>query len=162
MNNFPYLVIRGICDYADSHKNKEWQGYAAMTAAAYTKDLLKRVSPMMANSDQAPDEDNHQKSHRSQWDPTTDFASENQESHPSEYVNIEGPYQDTEEPSTAWTSNDRNQELRWGAPRMYHLSHQDEDSLSTEIGEQHYYQPNDLIEDPRRSSHSQRPDHLNY
>ncbi|KAJ5335743.1 uncharacterized protein N7506_005679 [Penicillium brevicompactum] len=29
MNDFPCLVIRGICDYADSHKNKEWQGYAA-------------------------------------------------------------------------------------------------------------------------------------
>ncbi|KAG9569566.1 purine and uridine phosphorylase, partial [Aureobasidium melanogenum] len=43
MNHFPCLVIRGICDYADSHKNKEWQGYAAMTAAAYAKDLLARM-----------------------------------------------------------------------------------------------------------------------
>ncbi|KAL7938651.1 hypothetical protein V8C35DRAFT_288776 [Trichoderma chlorosporum] len=43
MNQFPCLVIRGICDYADSHKNKDWQGYAAMTAAAYTKDLLCRT-----------------------------------------------------------------------------------------------------------------------
>ncbi|GIJ99474.1 hypothetical protein Aspvir_001606 [Aspergillus viridinutans] len=40
MNDFPCLVIRGICDYADSHKNKEWQGYAAAVAAAYAKDLL--------------------------------------------------------------------------------------------------------------------------
>lgn len=40
MNDFPCLVIRGICDYADSHKNKKWQPYAAATAAAYTKDLL--------------------------------------------------------------------------------------------------------------------------
>ncbi|KAG9564013.1 purine and uridine phosphorylase, partial [Aureobasidium melanogenum] len=45
MNNFPCLVVRGICDYSDSHKNKEWQGYAAMTAAAYTKDLLKVMVP---------------------------------------------------------------------------------------------------------------------
>lgn len=45
MNDFPCLVIRGICDYSDTHKNKEWQGYAAMTAAAYAKDLLKRISP---------------------------------------------------------------------------------------------------------------------
>ncbi|KAJ3486515.1 hypothetical protein NLG97_g6599 [Lecanicillium saksenae] len=45
MNHFPCLVIRGICDYSDTHKNKEWQGYAAMTAAAYAKDLLKRISP---------------------------------------------------------------------------------------------------------------------
>lgn len=45
MNHFPCLVIRGICDYADSHKNKEWQGYAAMTAAAYAKDVLKIIAP---------------------------------------------------------------------------------------------------------------------
>ena len=40
MNNFPCLVIRGICDYADSHKNKKWQAYAAGTAAAYAKEVL--------------------------------------------------------------------------------------------------------------------------
>ncbi|KAK1252117.1 hypothetical protein MKX08_003304 [Trichoderma sp. CBMAI-0020] len=40
MDNFPCLVIRGICDYSDSHKNKSWQGYAAATAAAYAKELL--------------------------------------------------------------------------------------------------------------------------
>ncbi|UKZ49434.1 hypothetical protein TrVGV298_003681 [Trichoderma virens] len=45
MNHFPCLVIRGICDYSDSHKNKEWQGYAAMTAAAYAKDVLTRIPP---------------------------------------------------------------------------------------------------------------------
>ncbi|QYS94237.1 ANK_REP_REGION domain-containing protein [Trichoderma simmonsii] len=45
MNHFPCLVIRGICDYSDSHKNKAWQGYAAMAAAAYAKDLLYRVPP---------------------------------------------------------------------------------------------------------------------
>ena len=45
MNHFPCLVIRGICDYSDSHKNKEWQGYAAMAAAAYAKDLLCRIAP---------------------------------------------------------------------------------------------------------------------
>lgn len=43
MNVFPCLVIRGICDYSDTHKNKQWQGYAAMTAAVYAKDLLLRV-----------------------------------------------------------------------------------------------------------------------
>ncbi|PSN59256.1 hypothetical protein BS50DRAFT_641131 [Corynespora cassiicola Philippines] len=43
MNHFPCLVIRGICDYSDTHKNKDWQGYAAMTAAAYAKDLLNRI-----------------------------------------------------------------------------------------------------------------------
>jgi nucleoside phosphorylase len=40
MDRFPCLVIRGICDYADSHKNKRWQAYAAATAAAYAKELL--------------------------------------------------------------------------------------------------------------------------
>ncbi|KAG9696721.1 purine and uridine phosphorylase, partial [Aureobasidium melanogenum] len=45
MNHFPYLVVRGICDYSDLHKSKEWQGYAAMTAAIYTKDLLTRMVP---------------------------------------------------------------------------------------------------------------------
>jgi hypothetical protein len=40
IDDFPCLVIRDICDYADSHKNKEWQGYAAVVAAAYTKELL--------------------------------------------------------------------------------------------------------------------------
>lgn len=40
MDRLPCLVIRGICDYADSHKNKQWQGYAAATAAAYAKELL--------------------------------------------------------------------------------------------------------------------------
>lgn len=45
MDYFPCLIIRGICDYSDSHKNKEWQGYAAIAAAAYTKDLLYRINP---------------------------------------------------------------------------------------------------------------------
>ncbi|KAF2175608.1 ankyrin [Zopfia rhizophila CBS 207.26] len=40
MENLPCLVIRGICDYADSHRNKRWQEYAAATASAYAKDLL--------------------------------------------------------------------------------------------------------------------------
>ncbi|KAE8160965.1 hypothetical protein BDV40DRAFT_313437 [Aspergillus tamarii] len=43
MDDFQCLVIRGICDYSDSHKNKQWQGYAAATAAAYAKELLSVV-----------------------------------------------------------------------------------------------------------------------
>lgn len=43
MNDFPCLVIRGICDYADSHKNDRWQRYASATAAAYAKELLAYV-----------------------------------------------------------------------------------------------------------------------
>ncbi|THY06176.1 purine and uridine phosphorylase [Aureobasidium pullulans] len=45
MNRMPCLVIRGICDYCDSHKHKDWQGYAAMTAAAYTTELLSEILP---------------------------------------------------------------------------------------------------------------------
>ncbi|KAH8724299.1 hypothetical protein GQ44DRAFT_750330 [Phaeosphaeriaceae sp. PMI808] len=45
MNSFPCLVIRGVCDYADSHKNKRWQPYAAATAAAYAKEVLSVIPP---------------------------------------------------------------------------------------------------------------------
>lgn len=37
---FPTIVIKSACDYADSHKNKEWQTYAAATAAAGMKAFL--------------------------------------------------------------------------------------------------------------------------
>ncbi|KAF9778288.1 hypothetical protein IL306_004248 [Fusarium sp. DS 682] len=40
MDSFPCLVIRGICDYADSHKNKSWQPYAAAAAATCAKEIL--------------------------------------------------------------------------------------------------------------------------
>ncbi|RDA91410.1 hypothetical protein CP533_6909 [Ophiocordyceps camponoti-saundersi (nom. inval.)] len=45
MNNFPCLIVRGICDYSDARWNKDWRGYAAMAAAAYAKDLIKEVMP---------------------------------------------------------------------------------------------------------------------
>ncbi|EGU71751.1 hypothetical protein FOXB_17740 [Fusarium oxysporum f. sp. conglutinans Fo5176] len=45
MNNFPCLVIRGICDYSDSHKNDEWHRYAALAAAAYARELLHVLKP---------------------------------------------------------------------------------------------------------------------
>lgn len=44
MQDFPCLVIRGICDYADSHKTKAWQGYAAAVAAAFAKELLSVIA----------------------------------------------------------------------------------------------------------------------
>jgi nucleoside phosphorylase len=40
VDEFPCLVVRGICDYADSHKLKKWQPYAAATAAAFAKEFL--------------------------------------------------------------------------------------------------------------------------
>jgi hypothetical protein len=45
MNQLSCIVVRGICDYSDTHKNKVWQDYAAMAAAAYAKDLLRKVAP---------------------------------------------------------------------------------------------------------------------
>ena len=45
MDSFPCLVIRCVCDYADSHKNVRWQPYAAATAAAYAKDLVLKKAP---------------------------------------------------------------------------------------------------------------------
>ncbi|KAH0539082.1 hypothetical protein FGG08_004380 [Glutinoglossum americanum] len=44
-DNFPCVVIKGVCDYADSHKNKNCQGYAAATAAACMKAFLKEWIP---------------------------------------------------------------------------------------------------------------------
>lgn len=35
-----YIVIRGICDYCDAHKNDTWQGYAALAAGAYARALI--------------------------------------------------------------------------------------------------------------------------
>ncbi|CAI7596702.1 unnamed protein product [Penicillium pancosmium] len=40
MDDFPCLVIRGISDYADSHKNDRWQPFSAAVAAAYAKEFL--------------------------------------------------------------------------------------------------------------------------
>jgi hypothetical protein len=51
INYFPCLIICGICDYADSYKNKEWQGYAAMVAAVYAKDLLCRIALNMVKAE---------------------------------------------------------------------------------------------------------------
>ncbi|KAK6503772.1 hypothetical protein TWF481_008778 [Arthrobotrys musiformis] len=45
MDDFPCLVIRGICDYADERKNKDWQEYAAALAAAFARELLGYIQP---------------------------------------------------------------------------------------------------------------------
>jgi nucleoside phosphorylase/tetratricopeptide (TPR) repeat protein len=49
MDGLPTLVIRGICDYCDSHKQKEWQAYAALAAAAYAKWLLSAMTVSRMN-----------------------------------------------------------------------------------------------------------------
>jgi nucleoside phosphorylase len=43
MDILPCLPIRGICDYSDSHKNKERQRYATATAATYARELLEEL-----------------------------------------------------------------------------------------------------------------------
>lgn len=45
MNHIPVGVIRGVCDYGDEYKNKEWQPYAAAMAAAYAKAVLHEIRP---------------------------------------------------------------------------------------------------------------------
>ncbi|KAL2194472.1 hypothetical protein P885DRAFT_71243 [Corynascus similis CBS 632.67] len=44
-DTFPCVVIKGACDYADSHKTKTWQRYAAATAAACMKAFLNHWMP---------------------------------------------------------------------------------------------------------------------
>ncbi|RKL05615.1 hypothetical protein BFJ70_g17087 [Fusarium oxysporum] len=45
MNRIPVGVIRGVCDYGDRHKNKDWQPYAAAMAASYARALLDEIPP---------------------------------------------------------------------------------------------------------------------
>jgi nucleoside phosphorylase len=56
MNTFPCLVIRGICDYADSHKNDTWQRYAAATAAACARELFPHIPAQEVTSSQSAQE----------------------------------------------------------------------------------------------------------
>ncbi|EFQ31725.1 pfs domain-containing protein [Colletotrichum graminicola M1.001] len=50
MSEFSCIVIRGISDYADSHKNDAWHYFAAAAAAACTKELLTYVDSSKAPS----------------------------------------------------------------------------------------------------------------
>ncbi|CAI7666005.1 unnamed protein product [Penicillium viridicatum] len=52
-NNPPCIVVKGVCDYADSHKDKTWQRYTAATAAACMRSLLEQ----WANVDQPLESD---------------------------------------------------------------------------------------------------------
>ncbi|KAH1612258.1 hypothetical protein KXW39_009210 [Aspergillus fumigatus] len=45
MTEFPCIAIRGISDYADSHKSDIWQNYAAAAAAGCAKELLSYLDP---------------------------------------------------------------------------------------------------------------------
>lgn len=52
-DKFSCLVIKGVCDYADSHKNKSWQSYAAAVAASAMKVVLEQY---VASQRQSPPE----------------------------------------------------------------------------------------------------------
>ncbi|GLA81333.1 hypothetical protein AtubIFM56815_004977 [Aspergillus tubingensis] len=49
-DNVPCIIIKGVCDYADSHKNKLWQAYAAATAASTAKAFLEYWTPQAQES----------------------------------------------------------------------------------------------------------------
>jgi nucleoside phosphorylase len=48
MNTLPTGVIRGVCDYGDGQKNKDWQPYAAVVAAVYARGILYTISPKVS------------------------------------------------------------------------------------------------------------------
>jgi nucleoside phosphorylase len=47
MNSLPTGVVRGVCDYGDGQKTKDWQPYAAAVAAVYAKGILYAISPKL-------------------------------------------------------------------------------------------------------------------
>ncbi|KAL2822904.1 WD40-repeat-containing domain protein [Aspergillus granulosus] len=48
LHEIPVGNIRGVCDYGDERKNKDWQPYAAIMAAAYAKAVLAEIPPRSA------------------------------------------------------------------------------------------------------------------
>lgn len=44
-DNIPCIIIKGVCDYADSHKSKVWQAYAAAAGASVAKAFLEYWIP---------------------------------------------------------------------------------------------------------------------
>ncbi|KAK1580742.1 uncharacterized protein LY79DRAFT_560793 [Colletotrichum navitas] len=50
-DEIPCVIVKAVCDYADSHKNKSWQNYAAATAASTAKALLEHYNGTKTRSD---------------------------------------------------------------------------------------------------------------
>ncbi|KAF4442819.1 Ankyrin repeat-containing domain protein [Fusarium austroafricanum] len=73
MQSYPALVIRGISDYADSHKNDEWRDRAIAVACGYGKLILETIAPETVK-DLDPIADRHRKD-VSAWISTLSFAS---------------------------------------------------------------------------------------
>ncbi|KAH6653404.1 hypothetical protein BKA67DRAFT_660029 [Truncatella angustata] len=54
MSRIPVGVIRGVCDYGDKYKNKEWQPYAAAMAASYVQAVLDVILPHDSDQPNTP------------------------------------------------------------------------------------------------------------
>ncbi|KAF5494939.1 Vegetative incompatibility protein HET-E-1 [Colletotrichum siamense] len=81
-NQFPCIIVKAVCDYADSHKNKNYQNFAAARAASATKAILEAYpytdkskrslaryaiisgSNRQTQSENWPDEREHDEHHR--------------------------------------------------------------------------------------------------
>ncbi|RKK08012.1 hypothetical protein BFJ68_g3461 [Fusarium oxysporum] len=57
-DSFPCIIIKGGCDYADSHKSKVWQRYAAATAVACAKAFLDFWTPSVTQDRECFDQRN--------------------------------------------------------------------------------------------------------
>ncbi|KAF5243607.1 hypothetical protein FANTH_8187 [Fusarium anthophilum] len=53
-DTIPCIVVKGICDYADSHKKKDWQDYASATAASVAKAIVERYPLGDSDAPSAP------------------------------------------------------------------------------------------------------------
>ncbi|KAK1236968.1 hypothetical protein MKX08_007916 [Trichoderma sp. CBMAI-0020] len=43
-DELPCIIVKGVCNYADSHVNSRWQNFAAATAASVAKSLVERYT----------------------------------------------------------------------------------------------------------------------
>ncbi|KKZ60307.1 hypothetical protein EMCG_04950 [[Emmonsia] crescens] len=113
MDEFPCLVIRGICDYADSHKNKEWQPYAAATAAAYMKEILETIpssevnrAPRAVESLKDPLDDS-QRELRDKIDRLEDMnkiLEQNNQSHAKDIESLKAELKESQKEFRRWTA----------------------------------------------------------
>lgn len=46
----PCIVVKGVRDYADCPKHKDWQNFGAATAAAVTKAIIQHCTPTDQNN----------------------------------------------------------------------------------------------------------------
>ncbi|KAF5674286.1 gamma-glutamylputrescine oxidoreductase [Fusarium circinatum] len=70
-DSLPCLVVKGACDYADSHKGKSTQNYAAATASACTKAILRH---WVASTTHGPTAEAHLPQFSVPFPPNEDFV----------------------------------------------------------------------------------------